>query len=214
MARQPRTDIYISADVEADGPIPGSFSMLSFGLAVAARYDGRDFTRAASGEVTFYRELQPISDRFDPAALAVSGLDRVELQGTGLAPRIAMTEAHRWVREISGEGRPVLVAYPLSYDWLWLYWYFVEFCDQGSPFGHSSCLDIKTLYQQKAGVVISQATKRQMPKRLMSARRHTHNALDDAVEQGELFANIWEWDPRTDKAVRDTAGKDDYPSPP
>jgi hypothetical protein len=30
------TDIYFSADIEADGPIPGPYSMLSFGLAVAA----------------------------------------------------------------------------------------------------------------------------------------------------------------------------------
>jgi len=27
-------DIYISIDVEADGPIPGPYSMLSFGFAV------------------------------------------------------------------------------------------------------------------------------------------------------------------------------------
>jgi hypothetical protein len=34
-----------------------------------------------------------------------------------------------------------------------------------------------------------------MPKHLVAGRRHTHHALDDAIEQGELFANIWEWDP-------------------
>ena len=32
--RQPRTpEIYLSVDVEADGPIPGPYSMLSFGIA-------------------------------------------------------------------------------------------------------------------------------------------------------------------------------------
>ncbi|HEY4347798.1 MAG TPA: 3'-5' exoribonuclease [Gaiellaceae bacterium] len=195
MARQPQADLYISADIEADGPIPGTFSMLSFGLAVAARYDGREFVRATSGEATFYRELQPISERFESEALAVSGLDREQLQRTGQPPRTAMSEAYRWVRDVAGDARPVLVAYPLSYDWLWLYWYFVSFSDERSPFGHSSCLDIKTLYQQKAGVVVSCATKRQMPRSLMPGRRHTHHALDDAIEQGELFANIWEWDP-------------------
>jgi hypothetical protein len=33
-----------------------------------------------------------------------------------------------------------------------------------------------------------------MPKRLLSGRRHTHHGLDDAIEQGELFCNVAEWD--------------------
>ena len=32
-----------------------------------------------------------------------------------------------------------------------------------------------------------------MPRELLSRRRHTHHALDDAVEQAELFANLMEW---------------------
>ena len=37
------TDIYISADIEADGPIPGRYSMLALGFSVAATFDGNDF---------------------------------------------------------------------------------------------------------------------------------------------------------------------------
>jgi len=37
-------DIYISVDIEADGAIPGPYSMLAFGLVVAADFDGRAFT--------------------------------------------------------------------------------------------------------------------------------------------------------------------------
>ena len=40
-------DVYISVDIEADGPIPGRYSMLAFGLAVAATYDGEMFARRA-----------------------------------------------------------------------------------------------------------------------------------------------------------------------
>jgi hypothetical protein len=29
------TDLYVSADIESDGSIPGEYSMLSFGVAVA-----------------------------------------------------------------------------------------------------------------------------------------------------------------------------------
>jgi len=44
----------------------------------------------------------------------------------------------------------VLVAYPLSFDWTWLYWYFVSFSADGSPFNHSGCFDIKTAFAVKA----------------------------------------------------------------
>ena len=32
---------------------------------------------------------------------------------------------------------------------------------------------------------------------LLSRRPHTHNALDDAVEQGELFQNLMTWNGRS-----------------
>ena len=34
-----------------------------------------------------------------------------------------------------------------------------------------------------------------MPRYLLSRRRHTHHALDDAIEQAELFANVFTWTP-------------------
>jgi hypothetical protein len=103
-------DIYISADIEADGPIPGKYSMLSFGLAVAARFDGVAFEALEPGTETFYRELRPISDEFDAEALAASGLDREALRREGVHPADAMRAAAQWVARQAGAARPVLVA--------------------------------------------------------------------------------------------------------
>ena len=72
-------DVYFSADVETDGPIPGPFSMLSFALVYAGRFDGVHFTRPDAFDRTFYRELKPISTSFEPEALQVNGLDRDRL---------------------------------------------------------------------------------------------------------------------------------------
>lgn len=188
-----RPDIYISADVETDGPIPGSFSLLSFGLAAVGRYDGIRFERWQPREQTFYRELRPISDRYEQDALEVNGLDRERLCREGMDPAVAMKEAGEWVRDLSRGHRPVLVAYPVAFDWAFLYWYFETFAPGGSPFGHSSCLDIRTQYQALAGTVFDRSGKMTMPPFLQPAAAHTHNALDDAVEQGELFANLLEW---------------------
>lgn len=186
-------DVYFSADVETDGPIPGPFSMLSFALVVAGTFDGQQFVRPSSYDHTFYVELRPISDNYEPEALKVNGLDRERLKTTGTEARVAMTMASKWVLEQAGAGQPVLVAYPLSFDWAWLYWYFTQFSDLGSPFGHSRCFDIKTAFALKAGLPISAAGRSHIPQQLRSIREHTHNALDDAAEQAELFANIFTW---------------------
>lgn len=190
----PSPDLYISVDIEADGPIPGPYSMLSFGLAIAGTFDGDEYRPAVPEEQTFYRELRPISPQFDPEALAVSGLDRKRLSEKGANPVDAMTAAATWVRSVRQRRRPVLVGYPLVFDWLFLYWYFERFCASGSPFGFSAAIDMKTMYAIKAHTTISRATKSQMPPEVLSNRAHTHNALDDAIEQADMFNRLWTWD--------------------
>ena len=184
-------DVYFSADVETDGSIPGPYSLLSFALVYAGRFDGKRFTQPTEYDLTFYRELRPISERFEPDALRINGLDRERLVREGEDPAQAMTEATRWVRRIAGGARPVLVAFPLSFDWTWLYWYFVAFSREGSPFNHSSCFDIKTAYAVKARLPIARAGRNSIARSLQSNRPHTHNALDDAIEQAEVFANVF-----------------------
>jgi hypothetical protein len=187
-------DVYFSADVETDGPIPGRFSMLSFGIVRAGTFDGRRFERPKSYDETFYAELRPISNAFQDEALRINGLDRTRLLREGTDPAQAMADAARFIRSTSGEGRPVLVAYPLSFDWSWLYWYFVAFHAAGSPFDHSRCFDIKTAFAVKAGIPISAAGRSKLPDLLRTTRRHSHNALEDAIEQAEIFANVFEWE--------------------
>jgi hypothetical protein len=143
-----RSDIYISADIESDGPIPGRYSMLSFGLAVAATFDGRAFAPRDPAEATFGRELRPIAAEFMPAAVAVSGLDRDRLAREAADPAEAMAEADGWVRAQAGDARPVMVGYPIVFDWMFLHWYFVRFYG-ASPFGFSGALDMKTMYQRR-----------------------------------------------------------------
>ncbi len=186
-------DVYFSADIETDGPIPGPFSMLSFALVYAGTFDGSEFTHPKNYSHTFYRELKPISETFQREALQVNGLDRERLCAEGAKPELALGEAADWVKSVAGEGTPVLVAYPLSFDWAWLYWYFTRFSSSGSPFNHSLCFDLKTAYAIKASVPIADAGKSKLLPFLRPNHAHTHNALEDAIEQAEIFANVFEW---------------------
>ena len=192
--KEKRVDIYFSADVETDGPIPGPYSMLSIGIVYAGRFDGHQFERPKNYDTSYYAELKPISDDFQEEALRVNGLDRTRLIQEGLDPKDAMTQAASWIMSLAGNGRPVLVAFPLSFDWSWLYWYFVRYSANGSPFEHSRCFDIKTAYAVKAHIPLSNAGRASLPAHLRTSLAHSHHALSDAIEQAEIFANIFEWE--------------------
>ena len=100
-----KRELYVSVDVEADGPIPGPYSMLSFGMAACGTSDENGFSATDPAERAFYAELKPISDAFDPEALAVSGLDRDRLAAEGREPAEAMAAAGTWVRETAAVRR-------------------------------------------------------------------------------------------------------------
>ena len=186
-----KMDVYFSVDVETDGPIPGPYSMLSFALVYAGAFDGKTFYRPTNYDIGLYSEVKPISDNFDQEALDVNGLNRTRLITEGLKPDDAMTQAADWVRRTAGGGDPVFVAYPLSFDWTWMYWYFIQFSKVGSPFGYSRCFDIKTAISLALGRTVGSVGRKRIPNVLQSKFPHTHHALDDAVSQAEIFANIF-----------------------
>lgn len=193
-------DVYFSADVETDGPIPGPFSMLSFALVYAGSYDGISFNRPAVFADHFYAEIKPISNDFDPQALHVNGIDRDKLIREGEPADEAMGRASQWIQQLAAGGEPVLVAYPLSFDWSWLYWYFIRFSSR-SPFNYSRCFDIKTAFAVKAHLPIADAGRSRLDAALRPPRSHTHHALDDAIEQAEIFANVFQWEGRNGRAT-------------
>ncbi|MEM9691764.1 MAG: exonuclease [Myxococcota bacterium] len=182
-------DVYFSVDVETDGPIPGPYSMLSFALVPAGRFDGVRYAPPESYHESFYVELKPISEEFEDAAMAVNGLNRNRLQREGAEPADAMRRAADWIRAGCAEGEPILVAYPLGFDWSWVHWYFVRFLGT-SPFRHSRAFDLKTAVSVTEGVPISRAGRSRLPAALMAEQVHTHHAGDDAIAQAQIFAKL------------------------
>jgi hypothetical protein len=99
------------------------------------------------------------------------------------APAEAMLAYVDWIEGL--RGKPVFVAYPAAFDFLFVYWYLMRFAGR-SPFSHSA-LDIKTFAMAVLKTKYRDATKRHMPRRWFPAVKHSHVALDDAREQGLLF---------------------------
>lgn len=169
--------------------------MLSFALVYAGRFDGSTFESPSDYALSFEANLRPISERFDPEALAVNGLDRHALLRDGRDPAEAMAAATAWIQQHAAGGTPVLVAYPLSFDWSWLYWYFVRF-GGSSPFNHSRCFDLKTAIAVRGRRRVIDSGHDRLPPALRSSLPHTHRALDDAIEQADMLAKFFAWDPK------------------
>ncbi len=178
----PRTEIYVSTDVEADGPIPGPNSMLSFASAA--------FTSDKRLLGTFSANLITLPDaRPDPKTSAWWATQpdawaacRRDLR----EPADALADYVRWLEALP--GLPVFVGYPAAYDFLFVYWYLMRFVGR-SPFSHSA-LDVKSYAMALLGTGYRDVSKRTMPKAWFDPAPHTHVALDDALEQGGLFCNM------------------------
>jgi len=176
------TEIYISTDVETDGPIPGPHSMLSLGSAAYTADKRLVSTFSANFETLQDATAHPKTAQWwatQPEAWAAC---RKDLE----PPEAAMARYVAWIKTLP--GKPVFVAYPAGFDFLFVYWYLMRFVGE-SPFSHSA-LDVKSFAMAIMKKDYRESTKKNMPKHWFDKMPHTHVALDDAIEQGALFCNM------------------------
>ena len=124
---------YVMVDIESDGPIPGDYSMICLGAIIVEPELNR----------TFYGRLRPISDRFVPEALKVSGFSREETLKFD-DPAAVMVAFRDWINGCC-KGRAFFVSDNNGFDWQFVNWYFHHFLD-GNPFGYSST-NLGSLYK-------------------------------------------------------------------
>lgn len=160
---------YIVVDCESDGPIPGKYSLVSFGAIIVEKGLSR----------TFYGETRPISDIWVPEALAISGVSR-EQHLKFDDPVEVFTNFKKWVNENS-KGRPIFISDNLAYDWQWINWYFHMYTD-GNPFGYSG-RRIGDLY---AGFVNDTYVRWKH----LRKTKHTHHPVDDARGNAEALLEM------------------------
>lgn len=175
-------EIYISTDIETDGPIPGPNSMLSLGAAA--------FTSEGKMLSTFSVNLETLpgaTPNADTMAWWEQNKAAYEETRKNTKPaKEAMQDYVSWIAKQN--GKPVFVGYPAGFDFNFVYWYLINFTG-ASPFSFSA-LDIKTFAMAVMKTEYRESTKRNMPKRWFSDDKHTHVAVEDAIEQGKLFCNM------------------------
>jgi DNA polymerase III alpha subunit (gram-positive type) len=175
-------EIYISTDCETDGPIPGVNSLLSFASAAYTADKTLIATFEANLELLEYATPNPATMQWWQSQPEAWAACRKNAQ----APEVAMKTYLEWLKALP--GRPVFVAYPAAFDFMFIYWYLMRFTGE-SPFSHSA-LDMKTLAMALLKKNYRAATKKNMPEAWFDDKTPTHKALDDAIEQGALFCNM------------------------
>ena len=160
---------YIMVDIESDGPIPGDYSMISFGAVIVDE----------KLDKTFYGQLKPISEKWIPQALAVSGHSRAETLEFG-NPKEVMLNFANWIKS-NTKGQAIFISDNNGFDWMFICWYFHHFIDK-NPFGHSS-QNLGSLYK---GLV--KDTFKNF--KHLRKTKHTHHPVDDAKGNAEALLTM------------------------
>lgn len=177
--------VYFCVDVEASGPVPGRYNLISIG-AVEVRWDGARHRRGDE----LYVELEPVFDGWDPGAEKVHKLTRDHLMAHGEKPEAALRRVNAWVGDhLRERERPVFVGHNAPFDWMQVAWYY-DFVGLPNPFGYKA-LDTKAMMMGKHHIQWADSHKERLlelyPSLQAPAPEMVHNALADAVFQADIL---------------------------
>ncbi|MCA9538742.1 MAG: 3'-5' exonuclease [Myxococcales bacterium] len=177
--------IYFCVDIEASGPVPALYNMVSI-AGVEVRLDGERHRRGDH----FYFEIAPMCDGFDPSAMAIHGLTEAHLREHGRPAKEVMAAITEFVKaRTSRRKRALFVGHNAPFDWMYVAWYF-QWAGVENPFGYDP-LDTKALMMGRHGTPWSGCNKKAMLSRypgLQAPRpEDEHNALVDAEFQADLL---------------------------
>lgn len=163
---------YFVVDVESDGPIPSpvDFSMVCFGAILV---DG-------PLDKTFYGQVKPISDKWIPEALAISGFTR-EQHLTFDDPKEVFQRFADWIAKVNKNGKPTLITDNPAFDFAFINYYFQHFLGH-NPFGFSA-RRIGDIY---AGMVGDLSAKWKHLRDTV----HDHNPVNDARGNAEVLLKL------------------------
>jgi DNA polymerase III alpha subunit (gram-positive type) len=182
-------EVFFCVDIEASGPVPALYNMVSLG-AVAVRRDGKEWRPE---EERFYVEIKPIAPGFDAGAMKIHGLTRAHLEREGVEADEAMRRLTAFVEKTlrGSGGRPVFVGHNAVFDWAFVSWYYEKF-SLPNPFGYKA-LDSKSLAMGRLGIGWFETNKERLEEILTLPKQdkeQTHRADYDAWYQALILCAL------------------------
>lgn len=177
--------VYFCVDLEASGPVPGLFNMVSVG-GVEVRWDGQRHVRGD----TFYYEIIPDFAGFDPGAMRIHNLTEAHLRANGKPARDVLMGITNFVQHrLKKHEKPLFVGHNAPFDWMFVAYYFA-WAGMTNPFGYNA-LDTKALMMGKHQVPWGKCNKSELVKIYPHLKEPppemVHNALADAEFQADIL---------------------------
>ena len=188
--------VYFSVDVEASGPVPALYNLVSIGAVAVTGRNGR----WEPEQERFYVELKPIAPGFDAGAMAIHGIPRRRLEEQGTPPATAMAGLTRFVedRTRSRGARAVFVGHNAVFDWAYISYYY-EHLRLPNPFGYKA-LDLKSLAMGRLNVGWFDTSKEHLQALLPGLppqdQALVHRADYDALYQAQILCALLNLPPR------------------
>ena len=180
-------EIYVSVDVETDGPCPGLNSMLSIGAAALDPAKGIGLDAIVGQFSANVVQLpgakpDPITTKWWEERPEIWELCRRDAQD----PAAVFGRFAEW---LDGLPRVVFVGYPLAFDFSFVHYYLHRFAGR-NPFGYRT-VDVGSYAMAVLGGGYDETATRNWPEHWFDRTLpHTHVAIEDAVEQGVMFLRI------------------------
>ena len=177
-------------DIEASGPVPSLYDMLSLGaVRVAEQADGK----FDIGD-PYYLEFKPTAPRVDPGAMKVNGLDLDKLRAEGLDLGEGLARLNAWVAAQTPKGsKAVFVGHNAPFDWSFVSWSYGA-TGVPNPFGWNA-LDTKALATGVLGIHWLDSNKERLQLMLglpEQDRSKVHRADYDAWYQALILVRLLE----------------------
>jgi ribonuclease T len=179
---------WFCVDIEANGPVPGLYDMVSLGIVAV---HGRSGGGLQLGE-SLYLEIAPVAPRFDARAAAIHGLDQGRLAREGLSQREFCETLSDWVKSQTQPGtEPSFVGHNAPFDWSHVSWVFAKE-ELPNPFGYKA-LCTKALTMGVLGVHWLDSSKETLARELdlpTEDKELKHRADYDAAYQAEILIKL------------------------
>jgi ribonuclease T len=187
-----RTEVFFCIDIEASGPVPALYNMVSIGAVPVTRGAGEGGVWRIEEE-RFYVEIKPNAPGFEPSAMAIHGLTRAHLEAQGVAADEAMRRFASFVEaRVRDGGEAVFVGHNAVFDWSFIAYYFALY-GIPNPFGYKG-IDTKSLAMGRLGIAWADTSKETLQTLLPALPRLDaaliHRADYDAFYQAGILCAL------------------------
>lgn len=220
MFQQRNKEVLFSVDIKTNGPHCASNDMLEIGISVyVPDWEAKTITEVDTKEIY----IKDGMDNRTPEATTQKWLEdqgipakRKLLEDTMVEPKEGIQQFIDFIEAITTKykAKPCLVAFPSAYDTAWLCQYAIQYTGKYLP-SFFACYDVKSYTSAALNCgwrdIQQKAPACHYTLFVDPSTPHTHNGLDDAMEQGRAFCNVFAfnngWEPPFHNTVPETIWK-------